>query len=104
MGRCVIKSEGQRSKPEIIQTQMWFGVIGRGKKSFNNHQCLEVVKNCLRFKIIPTSLIVVLNATLLHDSPTLDLTLDSTMNQHSPIRRASGPIGKNVAKAKRGST
>ncbi|CAL9028433.1 unnamed protein product [Prunus brigantina] len=48
---------------------MWFGVIGKGNKSFNNHKCWEVVKNCSRFKIISTKPSVVLNETPLHNSP-----------------------------------
>ncbi|CAL2250387.1 unnamed protein product [Prunus armeniaca] len=65
MERCVGKSEGQCSKRrkscqrEITQAQMWFIAIGQGKKSFNNHQCWEVVKNYLKFKIIPTGSTVV---------------------------------------------
>ncbi|CAL8164499.1 unnamed protein product [Prunus armeniaca] len=30
---------------EIMQVQMWFSAIAQDKKSFNNHQCWEVVKN-----------------------------------------------------------
>ncbi|CAL2246512.1 unnamed protein product [Prunus armeniaca] len=30
---------GENLGNEIIQAQMWFDVIGQGKKSFNNQQC-----------------------------------------------------------------
>ncbi|CAL8994024.1 unnamed protein product [Prunus brigantina] len=64
-----------------MQAQMWFSAISQGKKSFNNHQCWEVVKNCLRFKIIFTGPTIVLNETPLHNSPASDLPLESPMNQ-----------------------
>ncbi|CAL2271974.1 unnamed protein product [Prunus armeniaca] len=58
---------GQNLGNEIKQTQMWFNAIGQGRKSFNHQQCWEVVKNCKRFRIIPTGPTVVLNETPLHD-------------------------------------
>ncbi|BBH05619.1 hypothetical protein Prudu_017065 [Prunus dulcis] len=48
-----------------------------GKKSFNHHECWEVVKYCKRFIIIPTGPAVVLNETPLRDSMTSDSPLDS---------------------------
>ncbi|CAL8161277.1 unnamed protein product [Prunus armeniaca] len=84
-----------------MQAQMWFGAIGQGKKTFNHDQCWEVVKNCLRFRIIPTSQTVVLNETPLHDSLALDLPMDSPMSQDSPIKNEPRPIGRKAAKAKR---
>ncbi|CAL8081857.1 unnamed protein product [Prunus armeniaca] len=86
-----------------MQTQMWFGAIGKGKKSFNNHQCWEVVKNCLGFKIILTGLTVVLNEMLLHNSSASDSLLGSPMNTDSPIQKEPRPIGRKAANAKRGS-
>ncbi|CAL2246486.1 unnamed protein product [Prunus armeniaca] len=65
---------------EFMQAQMWFGAMGQGKKSFMNHQCWDVMKNCSRFKIISIGSMVVLNETPLHDSPATDLPLDSPMN------------------------
>ncbi|CAL2248245.1 unnamed protein product [Prunus armeniaca] len=96
MKRCVGKSEGQRSK----RRKSW----QQDKKSFNNHQCWEVVKNCLRFKIIPMGPTIVLNETPLHDSPASNSLLDSPMNQGSPIQRELRPIGRKVAKDKIWST
>ncbi|CAL9030860.1 unnamed protein product [Prunus brigantina] len=78
--------------------------MGQGKKSFLHHQCWEVVKDCSRFKIIPIGPPVVLNETPLHDSPTTDSPLDSPMETESPLPCAPRPIGRKVAKAKRGST
>ncbi|KAI5316337.1 hypothetical protein L3X38_036044 [Prunus dulcis] len=83
---------------------MWFDAIGQGKNSFNNHQYWEVVKNCLRFKIIPTGPTVVLNETSLHDSSALDSSLDFSMNQDSPIQRKLRPIERKAAKTKGMST
>ncbi|KAL6273198.1 hypothetical protein ACE6H2_023890 [Prunus campanulata] len=83
---------------------MWFSAIGQGKKSFNHQQCWEVVKNCKRFRIIPTGPTVVLNETPLHDSTASDSPLDSLMSQDSPIQKEPSPIGRKPAKAKRGST
>ncbi|KAL6279195.1 hypothetical protein ACE6H2_016076 [Prunus campanulata] len=91
---------GQNLTDEIIQAQMWFGATGQGKKSFQSHQCWEIVKNCSRFKIICTVPEVVLNETPLHDSS----TTDSPMDQDSPLPRAPRPIGRKAAKAKKGST
>ncbi|CAL2265668.1 unnamed protein product [Prunus armeniaca] len=73
--------------------------MGQGKKSFLHHECWEVVKDCSRFKIIPTGPAVVLNETPLHDSP-----LDSPMEMESPLPHPPRPIGRKTAKAKRGST
>ncbi|CAB4316994.1 unnamed protein product [Prunus armeniaca] len=73
------------------------------QKIFNNHQCWEVMKNCSRFKIIPTGPTVVLNETSLHNSTTLDSPLDFSMNQDSPIQKEPRPIGRKAAKANRGS-
>ncbi|XP_021812226.1 uncharacterized protein LOC110755360 [Prunus avium] len=95
---------GQNLTDEIIQAQMWFGATGQGKKSFQNHQCWELVKNCSRFKIICTTPPVVLNETPLHDSPATDSPVDSPMDQDSPLPRAPRPIGRKAAKAKKGST
>ncbi|CAL9018276.1 unnamed protein product [Prunus brigantina] len=78
--------------------------MGQGKKNFLNHECWEVVKDCSRLKIISTGPPVVLNETPLHDSPTTDSPLDSPMETDSPLPRVSRPIGRKVAKAKRGST
>ena len=83
---------------------MWFGAMGQGKKSFVHFQCWEVVKDCSRFKIIPTGPLVVLNETPLHDSPTTDLPLDSPMKTESLLPRALRTIGRKAAKAKKGST
>ncbi|KAL6279588.1 hypothetical protein ACE6H2_016469 [Prunus campanulata] len=83
---------------------MWFGAIGQGRKSFNYYPCWEVVKNCSRFKIIPTSLTVVLNEMPLFVSTTSDSPLDSPMSQDLPIQKEPRLIGRKVVKAKRGST
>ncbi|CAL9004815.1 unnamed protein product [Prunus brigantina] len=90
---------GQNLSDEIIQAQMWFDAMGQGKKSFVHFQCWEVVKDCSRFKIIPTGPPVVLNETSLHDSP-----LDSRMEMESPLPRPPRPIGRKAAKAKIGGT
>ncbi|CAL8162656.1 unnamed protein product [Prunus armeniaca] len=87
----------------IMQVQMWFGVIGQGKKVFNHDQCWEVVKNCQRFQIIPTGPTVVLTETPLHNSPASYSLIDSPMCQDSPIEKELRPIGRKAAKAKRGS-
>ncbi|CAL8994921.1 unnamed protein product [Prunus brigantina] len=71
------------------------------KKSFNNHQCWEVVKNCSRFKIIVTGPTVLLNETPLHDSSASNLLLESSMYQDSPIQKELRPIGRKAVKAKR---
>ena len=78
----------------MIQARMWFGATGGGKKSFNHHECWEVVKYCKRFIIIPTSPAVVLNETPLRDSMTSDSPLDSPMSQDSPIEKEPGREGK----------
>ncbi|CAL8089157.1 unnamed protein product [Prunus armeniaca] len=109
MERFLVKSKGQHSKrsnlaDEILQAQMWFGAMGQGKKSFMSHQCLEVVKNCSRFKIISTGPPVVLNETPFHDSSGTYSSLDSPMDQDSPLPRMLRPIRRKAAKAKRGST
>ncbi|CAL2277004.1 unnamed protein product [Prunus armeniaca] len=96
MERCVGKSEGQHSKRSKSYR--------RGKKSFINDQCWDVVKNCSIFKIIPTGPTFVLNETSIHDSLATDLLLDSPVDQDSPIQREPRPIGRKVAKTKRGST
>ncbi|CAL8169179.1 unnamed protein product [Prunus armeniaca] len=88
----------------MIQAQMWFGATGDGKKSFNHHECWEVVKYCKRFIIIPTGPAVVLNETPLHDSTTSDSPLDSPMSQDSPIEKEPRPIGRKAAKAKKTET
>ncbi|CAL2235713.1 unnamed protein product [Prunus armeniaca] len=75
--------------------------IGQGKKTFNHTQCWEAVKNCKRFRIIPTSPTVVLNETPLHDSRALNSPMDSRMSQDSPIEKEPRPIGRKAAKAKR---
>ncbi|BBH09497.1 OTU-like cysteine protease family protein [Prunus dulcis] len=59
MERCPRKAmdnyrSGENRTNEMIQAQMWFGATGGGKKSFNHHECWEVVKYCKRFIIIPT--------------------------------------------------
>lgn len=90
-----------------MQAQMWFGAMGGGKKSFINHHCWDVVKNCARFKILSTGPTVVLNETPLHDSTATDSPLDSPMDQDSPIEREPRPIGRKAAKAakaKKGNT
>ncbi|CAL2279867.1 unnamed protein product [Prunus armeniaca] len=84
---------------------MWFGAMGQGKKNFMHFQCWEVVKDCSRFKIILTDPPVVLNGTLLHESPSTDSPLDSPMETESPfVPRPPRPIGRKAAKAKRGGT
>ncbi|CAL9003949.1 unnamed protein product [Prunus brigantina] len=95
---------GQNLSDEIIQAQVWFGAMGQDKKSFLHHECWEVVKDCSRFKIIPTSPAIVLNETPFHDLPTTDSPLDSPMEMESPLPHALRPIGRKAAKAKRGST
>ncbi|CAL2273116.1 unnamed protein product [Prunus armeniaca] len=65
---------GQNLSDEIIQAQVWFGPA------------------------------VVLNETPLHDSPSTDSPLDSSMETKSPLPRPSRPIGRKAAKAKKGST
>ncbi|CAL8163550.1 unnamed protein product [Prunus armeniaca] len=87
---------------EIMQAQMFFGATGQGKKSFNHTLCWEVVKNCIRFQIIPTGPTVVLNKMPLHETPTSDLPIDSPMGQDSPMEKEPRPIGRKAAKAKRG--
>ncbi|BBG93548.1 zinc ion-binding protein [Prunus dulcis] len=82
---------GENRTNEMIQAQMWFGATGGGKKSFNHHECWEVVKYCKRFIIIPTGPAVVLNETPLRDSMTSDSPLDSPMSQDSPIEKEPGP-------------
>ncbi|BBG93282.1 zinc ion-binding protein [Prunus dulcis] len=72
-----------------------------GKKSFNHHECWEVVKYYKRFIIIPTGLEVVLNETPLRDSMTSDSPIDSPMSQDSPIEKEPRPIGRKAAKAKK---
>ncbi|CAL9007391.1 unnamed protein product [Prunus brigantina] len=94
---------GENLSNEVMQAQMWYGTTGQGKKTFNHTQCWEVVKNCKRFRIIPTDPTVVLNETPLHDSPASDSPMDSPMSQDSPIQKESRPIGRKEAKAKRGS-
>ncbi|CAL9025254.1 unnamed protein product [Prunus brigantina] len=96
--------ENLGNENEIMQAQMWFGAIGQGRKSFNHDQCWEVVKNCLRFIIIPIGPTVVLTERPLHDSTASDSPLDSPMSQDSPIRKEPRPIGRKEANAKRGST
>ncbi|CAL2256169.1 unnamed protein product [Prunus armeniaca] len=91
----------QNLSREMIQAQMWFGAIGKGKKTFNHHECWEVVKNCKRFRIIPTSPPVMLNETPLHNSTTSDSPLDSPMSQDSPIKKEPRPIGRKAVKAKK---
>ncbi|KAI5340042.1 hypothetical protein L3X38_019316 [Prunus dulcis] len=95
---------GQNLSDEIIQAQMWFGAMGQDKKSFVHFQCWEVVKDCLRFKIIPICPPVVLNEMPLHDSPSTDSPLDSPMETESPLPRRLRPIGRKAAKAKREGT
>ncbi|CAL2277011.1 unnamed protein product [Prunus armeniaca] len=105
MERCLDKSENHRSgenlSSEIMQAQMWFGAIGQGKKVFNQDQCWEVVKNCQRFRIIPTCPTIVLNETPLHNSPASDSPMDSPMSQDLLIQKEPSPIGRKAAKAKR---
>ncbi|CAL8157582.1 unnamed protein product [Prunus armeniaca] len=86
---------------EIIQAQMWFSVTGGGKKSFNHHECWEVVKYCKRFIIILTGPEVMLNETPLRNSMTSDSPIDSPMSQNPPIEKEPRPIGRKVAKAKK---
>ncbi|BBH07225.1 zinc ion-binding protein [Prunus dulcis] len=71
---------GENRSNEMIQAQMWFGATGQGKKSFNHLECWEVVKNCKRFRIIPTGPAVMLNETPLRDSMTSDSPIDSPMS------------------------
>ncbi|CAL8161814.1 unnamed protein product [Prunus armeniaca] len=95
---------GQNLSDEIIQAQMWFGAMGQGKKNVVHFQCWEVVKDCSRFRIIPTGPPVVLNETPLHDSLSTDLPLDSPMETESPHPCPPRPIRRKAAKAKRGGT
>ncbi|CAL2259378.1 unnamed protein product [Prunus armeniaca] len=92
---------GENLSNEIIQAQMWFGAIGQRKKSFNHQECWDVVKNCKRFRIIPTGPPVVLNKTPLHDSRASNSLLDSPMCQDSPIEKELRPIGRKAVKVKR---
>ncbi|BBG97728.1 Nucleotide-diphospho-sugar transferases superfamily protein [Prunus dulcis] len=92
---------GENLSSEIMQAQMWFGATGQGKKSFNHTHCWEAVKNCKRFQIIPTSPMVVLNETPLHETPASDSPMDSPMSQDSPIEKEPRPIGRKAAKAKK---
>ncbi|CAL9025346.1 unnamed protein product [Prunus brigantina] len=84
---------GENLSSEIMQAHMWFGAIGQGKKTFNHHECWEVVKNCKCFRIILTGPPVMLNETPLHVSTTSDSRLDSPMSQDSPIEKEPRPIG-----------
>ncbi|CAL8119871.1 unnamed protein product [Prunus armeniaca] len=78
---------------------------GARQKSFVHFQCWEIVKDCSRFKIIPTGPPVVMNETPLHDSTSTDSPLDSPMETESPfVPRPPRPIGRKAAKAKRGGT
>ncbi|BBH05647.1 hypothetical protein Prudu_017097 [Prunus dulcis] len=92
---------GENRTNEMIQAQMWLGAIGGGKKSFNHHECWEVVKYCKHFIIIPTGPAVVLNETSFRDSMTSDSPLDSPMSQDSPIEKELRPIGRKATKAKK---
>ncbi|CAL2259710.1 unnamed protein product [Prunus armeniaca] len=94
---------GENLTSEIMQAKMFFGATGQGKKSFNHTLCWEVVKNCERFQIIPTSPTVVLNETPLYETPALDSPMDSPMSQDLPIEKEPRPIGRKAGKAKRGS-
>ncbi|KAL6289304.1 hypothetical protein ACE6H2_006814 [Prunus campanulata] len=96
------RRSGENLSNEMIQAQMWFGAIGQGKKSFNHHECWDVVKNCKRFRIIPTGPDVMLNETPLRDSMQSDSPIDSPMSQDSPIEKEPRPIGRKAAKAKKG--
>ncbi|CAL2270615.1 unnamed protein product [Prunus armeniaca] len=86
---------------KMIQAQMWFGATGGGKKSFNHHECWEVVKYCKRFIIIPTGPAIVLNERPLRDSTTSDSPLDSPMSEDSHIEKGPRPIGRKATKAKK---
>ncbi|BBG97319.1 hypothetical protein Prudu_006402 [Prunus dulcis] len=106
MERCLGKAmDNYRSREnrsnKMIQAQMLFGATGQDKKSFNHHECWEVVKNCKRFIIIPTGPAVMLNKTPLRDSMTSDSPIDSPMSQDSPIEKEPRPIGRKAAKAKK---
>ncbi|CAL2261051.1 unnamed protein product [Prunus armeniaca] len=92
---------GENSTNEIIQAQMWFDATGGVQKSFNHHECWEVVKYCKRFIIIPTGPEVMLNGTPLRDSMTSDSSIDSPTSQDSPIEKEPMPIGQKAAKAKK---
>ncbi|CAL8096368.1 unnamed protein product [Prunus armeniaca] len=98
MERCVGKNEDNIRSCENFGNG--FVAIGQDKKSFNNYQCWEVMKNCPRFKIIVTGPTIVLNVTPLHDSSALNSPLESPMNEDSPIQRKLMPIGRKAAKAK----
>ncbi|CAL8164607.1 unnamed protein product [Prunus armeniaca] len=89
---------------ENIRSGQNFTDEGQGKKSFVHFQCWEVVKDCLRFKIIPIGPPVVLNEMPLHDSPSTDSPLDSLMETESPLPRPPRLIRRKAAKAKRGGT
>ncbi|BBH05510.1 Nucleotide-diphospho-sugar transferases superfamily protein [Prunus dulcis] len=92
---------GENRTNEMIQAHMWFGATGGGKKSFNHHECWEVVKYCKRFIIILTDPAVVLNETPLRDSMTSDSPLDSPMSQDSPIEKESRSIGRKAVKQRK---
>ncbi|CAL2276015.1 unnamed protein product [Prunus armeniaca] len=92
---------GENCTNEMIQAQMWFGATRGGKKSFNHHECWEVVKYCKCFIIISTGPTVVLNETPLRDLTTSDSPLNSPMSQDSPIEKVPRPIGRKAAKAKK---
>ncbi|CAL8170433.1 unnamed protein product [Prunus armeniaca] len=85
----------------------WRNALTKARENIRSGQNLsdeEVVKDCSRFKIIPTGPAVVLNETPLHNSPSTDSPLDSSMETESPLPRPSRPIGRKAAKAKKGST
>ncbi|CAL8999951.1 unnamed protein product [Prunus brigantina] len=92
-----------KARDNHISGENLIGAIGQGKKTFNQHECWEVVKNCKRFRIIPTSPPVMLNKTPLHDSTISDSPLDSPMSQDLLIEKESRPIGRKAMKAKKGS-
>ncbi|KAL6279998.1 hypothetical protein ACE6H2_016879 [Prunus campanulata] len=84
---------GENRTNEMIQAQMWFGATGGGKKSFNHHECWDVVKYCKCIIIIPTGPAVVLNETPLRDSMRLESPLDSPMSEDSPIAAKAKKAG-----------
>ncbi|CAL8174487.1 unnamed protein product [Prunus armeniaca] len=93
------------SRWKILNKELgkWRDALAKVRDNIRSGQNLTD-ENCSIFKIIPTGPTFVLNETSIHDSLATDSLLDSPMDQDSPIQRESRPIGRKVAKTKRGST
>ncbi|CAL2259562.1 unnamed protein product [Prunus armeniaca] len=76
------RRSGENLSSEIMQAQMFFGATGQGKKSFNHTLCWEVVKNCKKFQIIPTGLMVVLTPVTRMKSRPTQLETKTPYNSH----------------------